>query len=75
MCVHAVHDLIAVNLTARLCVCVQPVQGGAPEKQQDNKYSAKLQLELKSRFLAQQRKKKEEAEAAALEQQKRQEVK
>lgn len=55
---------------------MQAVEDVTPEqKDQDDKYSVKLQMELKSRFLAEQEKKKREAEAALLEKQKRQEVK
>uniref|UniRef100_I3KBQ5 Dynein regulatory complex subunit 7 n=1 Tax=Oreochromis niloticus TaxID=8128 RepID=I3KBQ5_ORENI len=61
-------------LTSWLCVCMQAVEDVTPEqKDQDDKYSVKLQMELKSRFLAEQEKKKREAEAALLEKQKRQE--
>lgn len=55
---------------------MQAVQDVTPEqKDQDDKYSVKLQLQLKSRFLAEQEKKKQEAEAALLVKQKQQEVK
>ncbi|XP_031606055.1 dynein regulatory complex subunit 7 isoform X1 [Oreochromis aureus] len=77
---YAVKEMCLLDQSLQECPLLDPeikaVEDVTPEqKDQDDKYSVKLQMELKSRFLAEQEKKKREAEAALLEKQKRQEEK
>ncbi|XP_030590094.1 dynein regulatory complex subunit 7 isoform X6 [Archocentrus centrarchus] len=72
---YAVKEMCVLDQSLQECPLLDTeVKAVTPEqKQRDNKYSAKLQLEQKSHFLAQREKKKQEAEAALLEKQKLQE--
>ncbi|XP_035770468.1 dynein regulatory complex subunit 7-like [Neolamprologus brichardi] len=77
---YAVKEMCLLDQSLQQCPLLDPevkaVQDVSPEqKDQDDKYSVKLQLQLKSRFLAEQEKKKQEAEAALLLKQKQQEEK
>nr|XP_014265736.1 dynein regulatory complex subunit 7 [Maylandia zebra] len=77
---YAVKEMCLLDQSMQQCPLLDPevkdVQDVTPEqKDQDDKYSVKLQLQLKSRFLAEQEKKKQEAEAALLVKQKQQEEK
>lgn len=77
---YAVKEMCLLDQSLQQCPLLDPevkaVQDVSPEqKDQDDKYSVKLQLQLKSRFLAEQEKKKQEAEAALLVKQKQQEEK
>ncbi|XP_030590090.1 dynein regulatory complex subunit 7 isoform X2 [Archocentrus centrarchus] len=74
---YAVKEMCVLDQSLQECPLLDTeVKAVTPEqKQRDNKYSAKLQLEQKSHFLAQREKKKQEAEAALLEKQKLQEEK